>query len=98
MAQSNQWQCLPRVQSAPLVWVRDHNQGLLIYAFSNLCTSIYQCDSILWGNNNIGLMSLIISFDQDIPLLGQTIWQYQQPLIWTTQFSNWVEWNLSYNQ
>ncbi len=47
MVQSNWWQLLPRVQSAPLVWVGDHNHGLLIYIFGNLCTSIYQCDSAI---------------------------------------------------
>jgi hypothetical protein len=31
MAQSSRWQLLPRVQSTSLVWVGDHNQGLLIY-------------------------------------------------------------------
>jgi hypothetical protein len=30
MAQSNRWQLLLRVKSAPLVWVQDHNHGLLI--------------------------------------------------------------------
>ncbi len=33
MAQSIQWRLLPRVQFAPLVWVGDHNHGLLIYIF-----------------------------------------------------------------
>ncbi len=54
-------------------WVGDHAHGLLIYAFGNLCTSIYQCDSAIWGDNNVGLTSLIISFHQDVPLLGRTI-------------------------
>ncbi len=98
MAQSNWWQLLPRVQSAPLVWVGDYNHGLLICAFGNLCTSIYQCDTAIWGDNNIGLMFLIINFHQDVPLLGGSIWQCQLPLIQTTQFSNWVEWDLFYNR
>ncbi len=51
MAQSNWWGLLPRVQSAPLVWVGDHNHGLLIYIFGNLCTSINQCDSAFWGDD-----------------------------------------------
>ena len=33
MFQSNWWPLLPRVQSTPLVWVGDHNHGLLIYIF-----------------------------------------------------------------
>ncbi len=82
---------LPRVQSAPLVWVGDHKHGLLIYAFGNLCTSIFQCDSAIWGDDNVGSMSYVISFHQDFPLLGGTIWQYQLPLIQATQFSDWVE-------
>jgi hypothetical protein len=73
MAQSNQWRLLTRVQSAPLVWVGDHDHGLLIYAFGSPCTSIYQCDSAIWGDNNIGLTSLVISIHQDVPLLGGTI-------------------------
>ncbi len=98
MVQSNRWQILPRVQSAPLVWVGDHSQGLLIYIFGNLCTSISQCDSAMWGDDNVGSTSLIISFHQDVPLHGGTIWQYQLPLIQAMQFSNWVEWDLSYNR
>ncbi len=98
MAQSNWWQLLPRVQSASLVWVGDHNHGLLIYAFRNLCTSICQCDNTIWGDINVGSTSLVISFHQDVPLLGETIWQYQLPLIQATQFSNWVEWELSFNR
>ncbi len=98
MAQSNWWRLLPWVQSAPLVWVGDHNHSLLIYAFGNLCTSIYQCDSKTWGDNNVGSTSLVISFHQDVPLLGGTIWQYQLPLIQATQFSNRVEWDLSYDR
>jgi hypothetical protein len=73
MSQSNQWQLLPRVQSAPLIWVGDHNHGLLIYAFGNLFTSIYQRDSAICGDNNAGLTSVIISFHQDVPLFGGTI-------------------------
>jgi hypothetical protein len=73
MAQSNRWQPLPRVQSAPLVWVGDHNHGLLVFAFGNLSTSIYQCDSTIWGDNAICLMSLVIFFHQNVPLLGGTI-------------------------
>jgi hypothetical protein len=73
MAQSSQWQLLPRVQSAPPVWVGDHNHGLLVNAFGNLCTSIYQCDSAIWGDNNVGSMSLVISFHQDVPLLSGII-------------------------
>ncbi len=88
----------PRVQSAPLVWVGDHNHGLLTYAFGNLCTSISQCDSAIWGNHNIGSTSLVISFHQDVLLLGGIIWQYQLPLIQATQFFNRVEWDLSYNR
>jgi hypothetical protein len=42
------------VQSAPLVWVGDHNHGLLIYIFGNLCTSISQCDCATWGDDNVG--------------------------------------------
>ena len=57
----------------PLIWVGDHNQCLLIYIFGNLCTSISQCDSATWDDNNVGLMSLVISFHQDVPLLGGTI-------------------------
>ncbi len=99
MAQSNWWWLLPRVQSAPLFWVGDHNHGLLVgAAFGNLCTSISQCDSAIWGDHNIGSTSLVISFHQDVPLLGGTIWQYQLPLIQAMQFSNWVEWDLSYNR
>jgi hypothetical protein len=98
MAQSNRWRLLTRVQYAPLVWVGDHNHGLLIYAFGNLCTSIYQFDSAIWGDDNIGLTSLVISFHQDVPFLGGTIWQYQLPLIQVMQYSNWVEWDLSYNR
>ncbi len=73
MAQSNQWQLLPSVQSAPLVWVGDRNHGLLIYAFGNLCTLIYQCDSAIWGDKNVDVKSLIIFFHQDDPLLDGTI-------------------------
>jgi hypothetical protein len=62
MAQSNRWQLLPRVQSAPFVWVGDHNHILLMYTFGNLCTLIYQCDSAIWGDNNIGLMSHVKPF------------------------------------
>ncbi len=98
MAQSNRWQHLPRVQSAPLVWVGDHNHGLLIYLFGNLCTSIYQCDSAIWGDDNVDSTSLVISYHQDVPLLGGTIWQYQLPLIQAMQFFDWVEWDLSYNR
>ncbi len=94
MAQSNWCQVLTRVQSAPIVWVGDHNHGLQIYAFGNLCTSIYQCNSPIWGENNVGLMSLIIFFHKDVPLLGGTIRQYQLPLIWATQFLIWVKWDL----
>ncbi len=61
------WQILPRVQSAPLVRVGDHNHGLLIYAFGNLCNSFYQFDSAIWGDNNVDLMSLVIFFHQDVP-------------------------------
>jgi hypothetical protein len=61
------------VQSAPLIWVRDHNRSLLIYIFGNLCFSINRCDSAIWGDDNIGSTSLIISFHQDVPLLGGTI-------------------------
>jgi hypothetical protein len=32
---------LDLLQSALLIWVGDHNHGLLIYIFGNLCTSIY---------------------------------------------------------
>jgi hypothetical protein len=42
-------------------------------AFGNLCTSIYQCDSAIWGDNNVDLTSLVIFFHQDNPLLGGTI-------------------------
>ncbi len=98
MAQSNWWQLLPRVQSIPLVQVGDHKLSLLIYAFGNLCTSNYQCDSAIWGDNNIGSTSLVISFHLDVSLLGGTIWQYQLSLIWAIQISNWVEWDLSYNR
>jgi hypothetical protein len=73
MAQLNRWRLLSRLQSAPLVWVGDHNHGLLTYAFGNLSTSIYQCDSAIWGDINIGLRSLLISFHQDVPLLGGPI-------------------------
>ncbi len=73
MAQLKQWQLLPRMQFASLVWVGDHNKGLLIYVFGNLYTSIYQCDSAIWGDHNVDLMSLIIYFHQDVPLLGGTI-------------------------
>jgi hypothetical protein len=73
MAQSNQWQLLPRVQSTPLIWVGDHNHGLLIYAFGNLCTSVYQCDNAIWGDNNVDLMSQVTFFHKDVPLLGGTI-------------------------
>ncbi len=86
MAQSNQWCLLPRVQSALLFWIGDHNHGLLVYA------------STTWGDDNVGLTSLVISFHQDVPLLGGTIWQYQLPLIQAKQFSNWVEWDLSYDR
>ncbi len=96
MAQSNWWQLLPRVQSAPPVWVGDHNHILLTYDFGNLCTSIYQCDSPIWGDNDVSSMSHVISFHQDVPLPGGTIWQYQLPLIQAMQFSNWIEWDLSY--
>ncbi len=54
MAQSTRWQLLPRVQSAPLVWVGDHNHGLPIYIFGNICISIHQCDSPVWGDDNVG--------------------------------------------
>jgi hypothetical protein len=73
MTQSNRWRLLPMVQAAPHIWVGDHNHGLLIYAFDNLCTSIYQCDGAIWGDNNVGSMSLIISFHQGVPLLGGII-------------------------
>jgi hypothetical protein len=73
MAQSNRWQLLPRVQPAPIIWVGDHNHGLLIYDFGNYCTSIYQCDSAIWGDNNIDLMSHVTFFHQDVPLLGGII-------------------------
>ncbi len=98
MAQSNRWWLFPRVQFALLVLVGDHNHGLLMYAFGNLCTSIYQCDSPIWGDNNSGFTSLMIFFYQGVPLLGGTIWQYQLPLIQATHFSSWVEWDLSYNR
>ncbi len=98
MAQSNWWWLLPRVQSAPLVWVGNRNHGLLIYAFGNLCTSIYYCDSAIWGNDNVGSASFIISFHQDVPLLGGTIWKYQLSLIWAMHFFNAVECDLSYNR
>ncbi len=73
MVQSNWWQLLPRVQSAPLVRVGDHNHGLVIYIFGNLCTSISQCDSAIWDDDNVGSTSPIISFHQDVPLLGDSI-------------------------
>ncbi len=98
IAQSNRWRLLSRVQSTPLVWVGDHNHGLLIYTFVNLCTSTFQCDSAIWGDNTFDLTSHIIFFHQDVPLLGGTIWQYKLPLIQATQFSHWVEWDLSYNR
>jgi hypothetical protein len=56
-----------------LVWIGDHNQGLLISVFDNLCTSIYECDSALWGDDTIDLTSLVIFFHQDVSLLGGTI-------------------------
>ncbi len=55
--QSNWWQLLPRVQSALLVWVRDHNHGLLMYIFCNLCTSVNQCDSKAWDDDKVGWTS-----------------------------------------
>jgi hypothetical protein len=70
MAQSNWWQHLLRVQFAPLIWVGDHNHSLLTYTFGNLSTSIYQCDSAIWGDDNT---CLIISFHQEVPLLDGTI-------------------------
>ncbi len=97
MAQSNWSQLLPRVQSAPLLWVGDHNYSLLIYIFGHLYILIYQCESTIKGDDNVGLMSHTF-FHQDVPLLGRTIWQYQLPLIRATQFFNWVEWDLSYNR
>ncbi len=98
MVQSNWWQLLPMVQSAPLIWVGDHSHGLLIFIFDNLCTSIYQCDSAIRGDDNVGSTSVVISFHQDVPLLSGTIWQYQLPLIQAILFSNWVEWDPSYNK
>ncbi len=98
MGQSNWWRLLPRVQSPPLVWVGDHNHGLLIYVFGNLCTSICQCDSAVWGDDKVGSMSHETCFHQSVPLLGGTIWRYQLPLIRAMQFSNCVEWDLSCNR
>jgi hypothetical protein len=65
MAQSNQWRLLPRVQSAPLIWVGDHDHGLLIYIFGNLGTSIDQYDSAVWGDDNVDSTSHITFFHQD---------------------------------
>ncbi len=98
MDQSDRWRLLPRGESAPLVWVVSHNHGLLIYIFGNLCTSIHQCDSAVWGDDNVSSISHVTFFHQDVPLLGGTIWQYQLPLIWAMKFSSWVKWDLSYNR
>jgi hypothetical protein len=86
------------VQSALLIQVGDHNHGLLFHIFDNLCNSIYQCDSKAWDDDNVGSMSCITFSHQDVPLLGGTIRHYQLPLIRAMQFSNWVEWDLSYNR
>ena len=43
-------------------------------------------------------MSHITLSHQDVPSLGGTIWQYQLPLVWAMQFSDWVERDLSYNR
>jgi hypothetical protein len=51
----------------------NHDHGLLVHVFGNLCTSIYQCDSAIWGDNNVGSMSLITCSHQDVPLLDETI-------------------------
>ncbi len=98
MVQSNWWQLLLRVQSALLVWVGDHNHGLCIYIFGNLCTSVYQRDCKAWDDCNIGSMSHITFSHQDVSSFGGTIWGYQLPLIQASQFSNWVEWDISYNR
>ncbi len=97
MAQSNWWQLLPRVQSTPLIWVGDYINGLLIFIFGNLCTSIYEFDSAAWDDDNVGSTSHVTFFHQDVPLLGGTSWQYQLALIKAMQFFNWVELDLSYN-
>ncbi len=62
MAQSNRWQLLPRAQSAPLVWVGNHNHGLLICILGNLCTSIYWWGSAVWGDASETLVWIQINW------------------------------------
>jgi hypothetical protein len=77
--ESNQWQLLPRVQSSPLVWVGDHNQGLLIYIFGNLCTSVNQSDTKAWDENDIGSTSHVTFFSP-----GCLITWWNHLIVWTT--------------
>ncbi len=77
--QSNLWWLCPMVQSALLVCVGDHDYGLLIYIFSNLCTSLHQSDTKAWDNNDIGSTSHVTFFPPGCPI---TWWNHLT--VWTT--------------
>ncbi len=75
--QSKWWRHLPKVQASLLFWVGDLNHGLLVCTFNNHianCTSVYQCDSEVWDDDNVGSMSHITFSHQDVTSLGETIW------------------------
>ncbi len=87
------------VQSTLLVWVGDHDYGLLMYIFGNLCTSVHQSDAKVWDDDDIGSMSHLTFFSPGCPI---TWWNHL--IVWPTTdlgntfFSNWVEQDFSYNR
>jgi hypothetical protein len=56
-----------------LIWVGDHDCGMLIYIFGNLCTSVHQSDTKAWDDDDVGSTSHIPFSHQDVPLHGGTI-------------------------
>jgi hypothetical protein len=74
---SNWWQLLPMVQSALLVWVGDHDYGLLIYIFGNLCTPVHQSDIEAWDDDDVGSTSHATFFSPGCLITWQnhlTVW------------------------
>jgi hypothetical protein len=55
------------VQSTLLVWVGDHDYGLLIYIFGNLCTSVHQSNTKAWDDDDVGSTSHVTFFSAECP-------------------------------
>ncbi len=100
MVQSNYCGLLPMVQSALLVWVRDHDYGLLIYIFSNLCTSVhliwYQSLGWWWLWFNVSHSHFLTRMSHHLvePFDSMNYHWFGQPIY----FSNWLEQDCSYNR